>query len=560
MIYDPSTSMKPTEQLIKYLETLFKDDDLVAYVTNDVRKNADDKWMPGKGQSDRTAKELIQLLKKYPEDLGAVIGDWKDDCGAWIRFNPVDGHGVKNDNITRFTYTLVESDEIPIHEQDAIYRKLELPIACLVHSGGRSLHAIVRVDANNAEEYRKRVDYLYDFLDRNGLKVDKANRNPSRLSRIPGVTRNGVVQTLIDTNIGRSNYNEWLDFTEGLIDEMPSLESLDEELAHLPTLAPELIQGVVRVGHKMLISGSSKAGKSFLLMELAVSLSEGIEWLGFKCKKSRVLYINLEIDNASFIDRFDEIYKALKIKPKHKRDIEIWTLRGKAMPLDKLVPKIVRKVEGQGYDAIIIDPIYKVITGDENNASDMGAFSNQFDRICNETGATAIYCHHHSKGAQGFKRAMDRASGSGVFARDPDAQLDMIELELEDEFKQQYLDNPRATAWRLESSLREFANIKPVNFWFDYPIHYVDEKGLLSKHFASGDPRANLDKSGKRKQTPESRKEEFDNAFDINKLEDETCEAIILAEYLGISERTVRARVQEFSDEYITEKGIIRRK
>ena len=61
-----------------------------------------------------------------------------------------------------------------------------------------------------------------------------------------------------------------------------------------------------------------KAGKSFLLMELAVSLSEGIEWLGFKCKKSRVLYINLEIDNASFIDRFDEIYKALKIKPKHK--------------------------------------------------------------------------------------------------------------------------------------------------------------------------------------------------------------------------------------------------
>ena len=33
-----------------------------------------------------------------------------------------------------------------------------------------------------------------------------------------------------------------------------------------------------------------------------------------------------------------------------------------------------------------------------------------------------------SKGAQGGKKAMDRASGSGVFARDPDAQLDVIEL------------------------------------------------------------------------------------------------------------------------------------
>ena len=559
-IYNPKIDKSPSEQIITYLKTLFEDDDLVGYVTSDVWQNGDGIWMPGKGNYDRTAKELIKSLKKYPDDIGAVLGDWKQEVGAWIRFNPVDGYGVRNDNVTKFKYALVESDDMPISEQDAIYRKFELPIACLVHSGKKSLHAIVRVDAPNATEYRKRVEYLYDFLEKNGLKVDKANRNPSRLSRMPGVTRNGVMQTLVDTNIGRKNWNEWMDFTEGVLDELPDSMNLEDALNNKPKVPDELIKGIVRVGHKMLISGSSKAGKSFLLMELAVSLSEGIEWLGFKCKKSRVLYINLEIDNASFIDRFDEIYKALKIKPKHKRDIEIWTLRGKAMPLDKLVPKIVRKVEGQGYDAIIIDPIYKVITGDENNASDMGAFSNQFDRICNETGATAIYCHHHSKGAQGFKRAMDRASGSGVFARDPDAQLDMIELELEDEFRQQYLDNPRATAWRLESSLREFANIKPVNFWFDYPIHYVDEKGLLSKHFASGDPRANLDKSGKRKQTKESRKLEFDNAFDINKLEDETCEAIILAEYLGISERTVRARVQEFSDEYITEKGIIRRK
>ena len=44
-----------------------------------------------------------------------------------------------------------------------------------------------------------------------------------------------------------------------------------------------------------------------------------------------------------------------------------------------------------------------------------------------------VYCHHHSKGAQGMKKAMDRASGSGVFARDPDAQLDIIELEMTEE-------------------------------------------------------------------------------------------------------------------------------
>ena len=59
----------------------------------------------------------------------------------------------------------------------------------------------------------------------------------------------------------------------------------------------------------------------------------------------------------------------------------------------------------------------------------MANFCNQFDKVCTELSAAVIYCHHHSKGAQGGKKSMDRASGSGVFARDPDALLDLIELE-----------------------------------------------------------------------------------------------------------------------------------
>jgi hypothetical protein len=190
----------------------------------------------------------------------------------------------------------------------------------------------------------------------------------------------------------------------------------------------------------------------------------------------------------------------------------------------------------------------------------MGAFCNQFDKICNETGCAAIYCHHHSKGSQGFKRAMDRASGSGVFARDPDAQLDMIQLETTDEFMAQNADVLSSTAWRLESSLREFPNFKPVNFWFEYPIHRLDDKGILSKHYADGDPKANLEKSGKRSQTPESRKDEFDAAFDINVDDDGNCEAEGLADYLGIKERTVRDRIREFEDDYKYSKGKIYRR
>ena len=50
-----------------------------------------------------------------------------------------------------------------IDKQHALIRELELPVACLVHSGKKSLHAIVKVDAADYAEYRKRVDYLYDI-------------------------------------------------------------------------------------------------------------------------------------------------------------------------------------------------------------------------------------------------------------------------------------------------------------------------------------------------------------------------------------------------------------
>lgn len=560
MIYDPTNDMTPAEQLIKYLDTLFYDDEYVGYVTTDVWQNSDGKWMPKKGQYDRTAGELMDLLEKHPDDIGAVIGDSKDECGAWIRFNPVDGVGVKNENIVRFTHALVESDDMPISEQDALYRKFELPIACLVHSGSRSLHAIVKVDAKDSEEYRKRVDFLYDFLNKNGLKVDKANRNPSRLSRLPGVIRNGVMQTLVDTDIGRKDWNEWLDFVEGNTDELPREKTSGEIRTKKENLEPQLIEGIVRIGHKMLISGSSKAGKSFLLIELAIALAEGRKWLGFQCKKTKVFYVNLEIAEKSLGNRIDEIHLAIGVEPKYEQDFVVWSLRGSSMPLDKLAPKIIRKVANKGYEAIIIDPIYKVITGDENNATQMSAFTSLFDQISKETGCTIIYSHHHSKGAQGFKRAMDRASGSGVFARDPDAQLDMIQLETDEDFMLQNADNPHSTAWRLESSLREFPNFKPVNFWFEYPIHRIDDKGILQKVYATGDPKANLDKSGKRSQTPESRKEEFDTAFEINVDEDGSCDVNELAEYLDLKERTIRDRIREFDDDYKFTKGKVYRR
>ena len=572
----------PVQEIVRYLDTLFESDDIVAYATESYEKidettGAVEKYLPKKGAYDRTAGELIDKLLRCNGKINEVLGDYNTQAGAWVRFNPMDGKGVKNENVAQFRYALVESDNMDLEKQNAIVRELQLPIATLVYSGSKSIHAIVRVEAANKEEYKKRVDYLYKICKKNGLNVDEQNKNPSRLSRLPGFIRGDKKQFIIDTNIGYASWDEWYQYIEDLNDELPDPEQLSDCWEDMPTLAPELIKGVLRQGHKMLIAGPSKAGKSFALINMSISIAEGYPWFGWECAKGKVLYVNLELDRASCLHRFKDVYQALGIQPLNLKNIDIWNLRGKTVPMDKLAPKLIRRAHNKGYIAVIIDPIYKVLTGDENSADQMAHFTNQFDKVATELGSSVIYCHHHSKGSQGGKKSMDRASGSGVFARDPDALIDLVELELTEDIRGQlittkvttivqdailqmnkpYYDNyvtlddlnnvyqmkqhlekavpnikdrypineyinqqtariENTTAWRVDGTLREFAKFKPRDVWFNYPIHTVDGTGILSDiQLDDNTPswKKNFDKSSKR-QTPEEREEAAKKSFE----------------------------------------------
>ncbi len=594
----------PADQLKRYLQALFEPDEYVAYVTESFM--AADRRRPAKGSWTRTAGQLITELDACGGDLGKVVGDWDPDIGAWICFNPVDGTGRKDDNITAYRYALVECDNMELGKQQAIIKQLELPCAALVYSGGKSVHAIVKVDAPDYAEYRRRVDYLYAACQKNGLTLDQQNRNPSRLSRMPGIPRGDKRQVLLETNIGKSCWDEWRDWLEAETDDSPDKENLGDFFDNLPPQQDPLIEGVLRKGDKMLLAGPSKAGKSFALIELCVCIAEGVPWLGhFPCAQGKVLYVNLELNRSSCFRRFKDIYTALNLPPKKVRSIDIWNLRGESMPLDKLAPRLIRRAKKEGYIAVVIDPIYKILTGDENNAEQMAKFCNQFDVICRALDCAVIYCHHHSKGAQGGKRSMDRASGSGVFARDPDAMLDMTELVPTDAIREQ-LHNKAAcrvikamldkrghadayglddtlsrhrmltiakeklgladlraidaevaaaekkadgmTAWRIEGTLREFARFDPVNLWFDYPVHKQDS-GLLEdlqpdNDFKTLGSRGASKRWGDKGKVTKDKKAELDTAFEACMMDGEVT-VYALAEYMDLKPRTIKTRLKD---------------
>ena len=143
-----------------------------------------------------------------------------------------------------------------------------------------------------------------------------------------------------------------------------------------------------------------------------------------------------------------------------------------------------------------------------------------------------MYLTYHSKGAQGQKRSVDRASGSGVFARDPDALLDMIELKNKGTEEEQTEANRDRTAWRVEGTMREFQRLDPVNIWFDYPIHIVDHMGDLKDVKPEGQIREKIDKAMERQTILET-------AYNMLTINDEVTIADVM-EYTGLSRNTIR--------------------
>jgi len=224
---------------------------------------------------------------------------------------------------------------------------------------------------------------------------------------------------------------------------------------------------ILRQRRKLVIGGSSKMGKTWTLLDLALAVASGGYWLGkFKCEQGAVLYVNLELDGSTAARRAEWIATFRGIAEDDRLPAEVherfltWNLRGKCYDLTIMLSaarKRLAEVPG-GLRLIVLDPIYKTYGGrDENAAGDMAGLMLELEQFADECGAAIAFAAHFSKGNQAGKEAMDRISGSGVMARDPDAIVTFTPHEEENCFV-------------LEASLREFAPIPSTVFEWAAPV------------------------------------------------------------------------------------------
>lgn len=223
--------------------------------------------------------------------------------------------------------------------------------------------------------------------------------------------------------------------------------------AQFPTPPAPVIEGIIGEGEKLILGGGSKTHKTFCKLNLASAISTGGKWLGHQCRKGRVLFLNFEVGEARMAERT----RLLEAAGVSMEGVTLWNLRGAKFDWPDLIQALESLTKRERYSLIILDPIYKLLGGaNENDNTEVAGMLAEVEAIAVETGAAVAFAHHFSKGNKAETASMDRMSGAGAFARDPDAILTLTEHE-------------EPNCYVLEATVRNYASPEPVVVEVQFP-------------------------------------------------------------------------------------------
>jgi AAA domain len=226
---------------------------------------------------------------------------------------------------------------------------------------------------------------------------------------------------------------------------------------------------LVHRGDKVILGAESKAGKTWYLIQKMLCIAAGIPFLGHRTTRGAVLYVNFELQPWAFAKRVRIVAEALGLLDGQGRwrgeapEFWVWNLRGVpgGYDIDALVTVAEERIKRMGLElaAVALDPLYKSYAGrQENDAGDMAEVLAAIERFSHRLGAAVFIASHFAKGDSSGKAQIDRISGSGVIARDPDSILTLSKF--------QNADN----CYTFEATLRNMASPEPVVLEFKFPV------------------------------------------------------------------------------------------
>lgn len=207
----------------------------------------------------------------------------------------------------------------------------------------------------------------------------------------------------------------------------------------------ELIgEGILSVGHKMLLYGKPKTLKSGAVKRLMLSASTGADWLGFHTTKCKVLYVQLELTDYEIQERLG----LMKPTQTSEGACFIWTTR--YLKLDTLAgaAELDDEISCLKPELVIIDPIYKVLSGDMNRSVFVMPMLDNMDLLIEKHQVGVVMVHHQRKGAlegnrPGKDNGAEEMAGAFSFGAWPDTVIGVKRRQSELTFTVDFARNAR---------------------------------------------------------------------------------------------------------------------
>jgi hypothetical protein len=214
-----------------------------------------------------------------------------------------------------------------------------------------------------------------------------------------------------------------------------------------------LVDGFLFLGAKMMLAGGSKSFKTWVLMDMALSVATGTPWWGMRTAPVPVLFVNFELQPWSFERRVRSIIKAKGITS--AADFHVWNLRGRGRDFRELRLPLLNKVRRLKIGLVILDPIYKCLGDrDENSNGEVGDLLNEIESVAVDGECALVHGHHFVKGDSSEKDKRDLGAGAGAWMRDPDASVVLRPREEEDTFTAEFIlrdlepKSPMVVRWK----------------------------------------------------------------------------------------------------------------
>lgn len=403
----PEAETFSTEQLLR---NCFKPEEIIC-VTNEAGQDEDGRWFPASKGTFQTVQWWIdRYFGSNPSDNELYKNKPQ---GAYIRINPIleGDYSGRDDSVSIHRYVLVEFDTRPKEEQFAIFKQSNLPIGAIIDSGGKSLHAWVRVDARDPNEWRLRRQAVFDYL--SDYEPDEMTKNPSRWSRLGGVYRGEKEQRIVALNVGADSWDNWVSYLES--SEVPDEITVDDLENYNTDNDPTTVLGNrwLCQGGSLSIIGQSGIGKSSFLMQMAIMLAIGRPFFSIQVTRPfKCIVMQAENDTGDLSEAFKGIMGSMDLSDEEKTLLRsnIKFYRESVKVGEAFVKQARKLIVHNNADFFFADPLLSFAGGDVSSQ----AYASQFLRnwiqpVLLETKVVWIWLHHTGK-----PKAKEDASAASI--------------------------------------------------------------------------------------------------------------------------------------------------